>query len=231
MKHQHRRQSTLIVTDTESEGEESNGPPPTSPSPRATTHQQQAPRTSFYDEEYVHGQRVVRTTRPSSSDFDPEPQLTAVLNHTDPNMTRVRARIAHALTQRDHVPDFRVQDIPPRETNASLHDRLTELMAQRDATENDIMDMLEDRNADGTPLNPKRDYERAYHAASARHNQRNRDMWHAYTLRQEPQAPIYRAPARRPSAHQESSSAESKRSGPEFVWHQTPKIRCHVSYW
>ena len=124
-------------------------------------------------------------------------------------MTRVRTRIARALTQRDHVPDFRDQDIPPREDNASLHDRLTELMAQRNATENDIMDMLNDRRADGTPLNPKRDYEQAYHAASARHNQHNRDMWHAYTLSQEPQAPIYRAPARRPHAHQESSSAAS----------------------
>jgi hypothetical protein len=115
---------TLIVIDTESEDEESDSPPPTSPGTRTTTQQQHAPRTSFYDEEYVHGQRVVRTTRPSLNDFDPEPQLTAVLNHTDPNMTRVRARIAHALTQRDYFPDFRVQDIPPREANASLHDRL-----------------------------------------------------------------------------------------------------------
>jgi hypothetical protein len=41
-------------------------------------------------------------------------------------------------------------------------------------------------------------------------------MWHAYTLRQEPQAPIYRAPARRQPAQQESSSAESTQSGPEF---------------
>jgi hypothetical protein len=41
-------------------------------------------------------------------------------------------------------------------------------------------------------------------------------MWHAYTLRQEPQAPIYRAQARPPHAHQESSSAESTQTGPEF---------------
>ena len=139
----------------ESEDEESDSPPLTSPGPRTTTQQQHASRTSFYDEEYVHGQRVVRTTRPSINDFDPEPHLTAVLNHTDPNMTRIRACIPHALTQRDHVPDFRVQDIPPREANASLHDRLTELMAQRDATENDIMDMLENHRADGTPLKRK----------------------------------------------------------------------------
>ncbi len=37
--------------------------------------------------------------------------------------------------------------------------------------------MLSDIDADGTPLDPQRDIEDAYHAASARHNQRNRDMW------------------------------------------------------
>ncbi len=53
-------------------------------------------------------------------------------------------------------------------------------MALRDRIEADIHDMLDDRAADGTSLDPHRDYEAAYHALSARHNESNRRMWNIY---------------------------------------------------
>jgi hypothetical protein len=166
----------MMTDETESSSEETTEPP-------ATIHddergeEQGAPRTSFYDEEYCRRTRVqlVQSDRqPTTADFSPASQPPP-----EENMDFIRQRIANAMRQRDHVPDFLQMHIPTRQHNSRLHDTLTNLMTQRTEIEKELMDMLSDIAADGTPLDPQRDIEDedAYHAASARHNQRNRDMW------------------------------------------------------
>ena len=167
--------------------------PPAVTNPRnvAVTHP-----PNVQDEDDIQEQRVVSQT-PSRLDDETVPQPTTVVNQTgqdaDDDMVKARVRIAYALNQRDYVPDFRCVDIPTRQENAQLHDRLHDLIHQRDAIETQLMNMLSDVTADGLPLDPKRDIEDAYHAASAAHNQRNRDMWHAFTQRNTP-TPTYNAP-------------------------------------
>jgi hypothetical protein len=114
------------------------------------------------------------------------------------------------MRQRDHVPDFLQQHIPSPQVNEKLHDELTaDLMTQRNNTEKELVDMLSDVAADGTPLDPKRDIEETYHAASARHNQCNLDMWHAYIRENTPAVLMDPSTTNRPpmaANDQESSS-------------------------
>ena len=163
------------VTDETESSSEVTAEPPAEVHEDARREEQGAPRTSFYDEDYCHGRRVQRVQsdrQPTMADFSPAPQPPP-----EQSMEFIRQRIATAMRQKDHVPDFLQMHIPTRQHNARLHDTLTNLMTQRTEVEKELMDMLSDVAADGTPLDPQRDIEDAYHAASARHNQRNRDMW------------------------------------------------------
>ncbi len=163
----------MMTDETEPSSDETTEPPATIHDD-ARREEQGAPRTSFYDEEYCRGTRVqlLQSDRqPTAADFSPAPQPPP-----EDNMDFFRKRIAKAMRQRDHVPVFLQMHIPTRQHNARLHDTLTNLMTQRNDIEKELMDMLSDIAVDGTPLDPQRDIEDAYHAASARHNQRNRDI-------------------------------------------------------
>ena len=125
-------------------------------------------------------------------------------------MEFIRQRIANAMRQKDHVPDFLQMHIPTRQHNARLHDTLTNLMTQRTEVEKELMDMLSDIAADGTPLDPQRDFEDAYHSASARHNQRNRDMWGNFLRNSMPR-------------NESSSTAPTAERGGNEDWNQHPR--------
>ena len=90
-----------------------------------------APRTSFFDEEYRQGRRV--TVQPTTASFV-QPTTASFFTArkpTDNHMDHVRTRIAHALRQRDYVPDFRACDIPSSHSDAAGHARLHDLMSKR----------------------------------------------------------------------------------------------------
>ena len=54
-------------------------------------------------------------------------------------MTQVRAQIAHALTLRDHVPEFGQGDMPGKQTNPALHTYMCDVWKQREQAEDDLM--------------------------------------------------------------------------------------------
>jgi hypothetical protein len=64
--------------------------------------------------------------------------------------------------------------------NPSVHLAMVDLVAQRNKTEADLSDMLLDKAADGTPLDPNRDYEQAYQRLSSHVNDLNRALYVIY---------------------------------------------------
>jgi hypothetical protein len=102
-------------------------------------------------------------------------------------MTQVRAQIAHALTLRDHVPEFRQGVMPGKQTNPALHTYMYDVWKQREQAEDDLMRDGYDVNAAGETTG-QRD-SAAYQAACQRHNKCNRDLWHAFATHEVPPAP------------------------------------------
>jgi hypothetical protein len=131
---------------------------------------QPEPRLSFFDDEYVRGQRVA-VPPPTAMDMDFESPR--AVNH-------VRDSIAHMLTQDKWLPDFKDHRIPSIGRDPQAHNELHWLLLQRMSTERELTDMMEDRAADGTPLDPKRDFEDEYHTLNQRYDDLNRTMFKRY---------------------------------------------------
>jgi hypothetical protein len=122
-------------------------------------------RMSFFDEEYVGGQRVPSPTQgeatPDPSPID-APASNAVSREPPAYIANMRDRIYHNLIYRTYMPEFPEARIPSPMFNPSVHLAMVDLIAQRNKTEVDLSDMLLDKAADGTLLDLNRDYEQAY---------------------------------------------------------------------
>jgi len=122
-------------------------------------------RMSFFDEEYVGGQRVPSPTEGEATP-DPSPidarTSSAVAREPPADIANLRDRIYHNLIYRTYMPEFPAARIPSPMFNPSVHLAMVDLVAQRNKTEADLSDMLLDKAADGTLLDPNRDYEQAY---------------------------------------------------------------------
>jgi hypothetical protein len=59
------------------------------------------------------------------------------------------------------MPDFPGARIPAATFNPSVHAAMTDLVQQRDRCDYDLHLMVHDEAADGTPLDPQRNYELA----------------------------------------------------------------------
>ena len=78
------------------------------------------------------------------------------------------------------MPDFPAARIPAAAFNESVHAEMTNLVQQRDRGDQDLHLMVHDEAADGTPLDPQRDYEPEYEMASERLNRCNRRLYAIY---------------------------------------------------
>ncbi len=130
------------------------------------------PRMSFFDNEYVQGRRV------------PSPPQTAMeLNFEPPHaVDYVRNNIANLLAHSTWLPDFKEHRIPSIQRNPQVHHELVALMQQRAGVERDLMDMLEDRAADGTPLDPTRNFDKEYERLNQLYDDLNRAMFNCYLV-------------------------------------------------
>ncbi len=115
-----------------------------SPSPTA--------RMSFFDEEYVQGRRVP-SPPPTTMELDFEPE--SAVNH-------VRNNIVRMLAQKSWLPDFKEHRVPSMQRDPQVHQELSALLSRRREIDKELMDMLSDRDEDGKPLDPKRDFEADY---------------------------------------------------------------------
>jgi hypothetical protein len=131
---------------------------------------QPSPRLSFFDEDYVQGSRVP-SPPPTTMEMDFEPPL--AVDH-------VRNSIVNLLAHSTWLPDFKEHRIPSIQRNPQVHQELTALLRQRNSVEQDLMNMLDDRAADGTPLNPKRDFEKDYERLNQQYDDLNRAMYECY---------------------------------------------------
>jgi hypothetical protein len=92
----------------------------------------------------------------------------------------VRNSIVNLLAHSTWLPDFKEHRIPTIQRNPQVHQELTALLQQRNSVEQDLMNMLDDRAADGTPLNPKRDFEKDYERLNQQYDDLNRAMFECY---------------------------------------------------
>jgi hypothetical protein len=84
------------------------------------------------------------------------------------------------------LPDFKAQHIPAPNQDPVAYHRLHELLLQRDRTEFSLNNMLDDKAADGTALDPYRDFEDEYEHMSQLYDDSNRDMFRIYLNYLEP---------------------------------------------
>ncbi len=84
------------------------------------------------------------------------------------------------LAQDKWLPDFKDDRIPSERRDPQAHQELHELLLQRIQTEKELPDMLDDRAADGTPLDPKRDFEDDYQRLNQLYDDLNRSMYTRY---------------------------------------------------
>jgi hypothetical protein len=75
------------------------------------------------------------------------------------------------------MPDFPPGRIPWAEFNPSVNAAMRALMLQRDRVDADLRLMLQHEAADGTPLDPLRDYEDDYQFLCAQLNTCNRALY------------------------------------------------------
>lgn len=68
--------------------------------------------------------------------------------------------IYQALIQRNHYSEFPETQISRLQAHPMVYEQLNDLLQQRIRTEQDLLDMLSDRAADGSPLDPYRDLNR-----------------------------------------------------------------------
>jgi hypothetical protein len=136
----------------------------------STSEPTPSPRMSFFDEEYVQG-RQVASPPPTVVELDFEPPR--AVDH-------VRNSIVNLLAHSTWLPDFKEHRVPSIQRNPQVHHELTELMQQRESVERDLTDMLEDRAADGTPLDPTRNFDKDYERLNQLYDDLNRKMFTCY---------------------------------------------------
>jgi hypothetical protein len=108
------------------------------------------------------------------SDLQPDPE------YVQDYVTQVQAKITQSLQNQTWLRDFPKRYIPPRQHNEKIHDHLHQLLSQREHVELELTDMLDDKAADGTLLDPKPDYEAGYLSLSKRYDDLNRSMHTTY---------------------------------------------------
>ncbi len=81
-----------------------------------------------------------------------------------------------ALCQRSHFSEFPDTQISRLQPHPKVYQQLKDLLTQRIRTEQDLLDMLSDRAADGSPLDPNRDFEQDYKRLDQLYTDLNRVM-------------------------------------------------------
>jgi hypothetical protein len=134
-------------------------------------------RLSFFDEEYTSGRRV-----PSPTDTQTGPPVISQRTAGPPDdIARLRDRINRALSLHVPMPNFPGARIPATATfNPSVHAAMTDLVQRRDRCEHELHLMVHDEAADGTPLDPQRNYEPEYERFSERIIECNRQLYTIY---------------------------------------------------
>ncbi len=114
---------------------------------------------------------------------------TVEVDFEDPaDVERLRRRLIEMLAAGTTLPDFKVQHIPIPNQDPVTYRRLHELLLQRNRTEFSLNNMLDDKAADGTPLDPYRNFEDDYEILSQLHDDVNRAMFRIYINYLEPAA-------------------------------------------
>ena len=100
------------------------------------------------------------------------------------------------LRARNHYHDFPATQVERLKAYHTVYERMHDLLTQRIRTEDDLMDMLHDRAADGSPLDPHRDFEKDYKRLDQLYTDINLAMFTVYTefLRNTPMISIVRQP-------------------------------------
>ena len=157
------------------------------PSPQTELAASRAPspfpvaKMSFFDEEYVEGRRVPSPTEEEATPMPMDTSASSTVSHGPPaHIASQMDRIYQNLLQRDTMPDFPVARIPSPMFNPSVHLAMVGLVAQRNKAEADLSDMVLDKAADGTLLDPNRDYEPAYQRLSSHIKDLNRALYVIY---------------------------------------------------
>lgn len=88
--------------------------------------------------------------------------------------------IYQALIQRNHYSEFPETQISRLQAHPMVYEQLNDLLQQRIRTEQDLLDMLSDRAADGSPLDPYRDFEQDYKRLDQLYTDLNRAMFTVY---------------------------------------------------
>jgi hypothetical protein len=127
-------------------------------------------RMSFFDEEYVQGRRVP-SPPPTTMELDFEPE--SAVNH-------VRNNIVCMLAQKSWLLDFKEHRVPSMQRDPQVHQELSALLNRRQEIDKELMDMLSDRDEDGKPLDPKRDFEADYQRLNQEYDNLNRTMFERY---------------------------------------------------
>jgi hypothetical protein len=89
--------------------------------------------------------------------------------------------IYQALCQRNHFSEFPATQISRLQAHPKVYEQLNDLLQIRIRTEQDLLDMLNDRAADGAPLDPYRDFEQDYKRLDQLYTDLNRAMVTVYT--------------------------------------------------
>jgi hypothetical protein len=174
-----------MISSVDDEG--SSSEPPLNPSDTAPPRPSAAPasRLSFFDDEYVGGQRVPSppTDTPAAGHTDPPALMPSQIDlalETDEESQQMADRINHLLLTRDYVGDFKPHLIPSLAIAPETHHRLMDLLTHRNRIESDLENLHDDIAADGTPLDPTRDIEPEYERLSTICNNLNREMLTEY---------------------------------------------------
>jgi hypothetical protein len=87
-----------------------------------------------------------------------------------------------ALFQNRTLPEFPDNQIPTLSKHPKVYDQMREFLTQRVQTTTDLLvdDMLSDRAADGSPLDPNRDYDDEFDRLCQQYTTLNKAMYTVY---------------------------------------------------
>jgi hypothetical protein len=86
-----------------------------------------------------------------------------------------------ALCERNHYKGFPAAQVPRVKEYHKVYEQLHDLLTLRIRTEQDLMDMLQDKAADGAAVRPHRDFEKDYKRLDRLYTDINRAMYIIYT--------------------------------------------------
>ncbi len=84
------------------------------------------------------------------------------------------------MLESDYVCDFKSIWVPSAQRDSLVHYELTEFYAARERTERELEDVLDNKTAEGIPLDPNRDIEPEYERKASYVNDLNRAMFQVY---------------------------------------------------